>query len=90
MNVIFVVDTGCPYTFMSQSTFAALGYNDAPPQSAALCVHGVSMTVQPSHSHFKDANVLGTDFLVRARCSLVLDFATAKGVLSSDTAGGAM
>jgi hypothetical protein len=43
------------------------------------------MTVQPSHSHFKDVNVLGTDFLVRARCSLMLDFATVEGLL--DKAG---
>ena len=82
VNVIFVVDTGSPYTFMPQSTFAALGYNDALPQSASLRVHGVNMTVLPSRSHFKDVNVLGTDFFVRARCSLMLDYAAAEGVLS--------
>ena len=87
VNVIFLVDTGSPYTFISQSTFVALGYNDSLPRTASLCVHGVNMTVQPSHSHFKDVNVLGTDFLVRARCSLMLDFATAEGLL--DKAGEA-
>ena len=42
---------------------------------------GANITVKPSHSHFKDVNVLGTDFLVRARCSLMLDFANAVGTL---------
>ena len=81
VNVIFLVDTGSPYTFIPQSTFAALGYNDSPPRAASLCVHGVNLTVQPSHSHFKGVNVLGTDFLVRAGCSLMLDFAAAEGLL---------
>ena len=88
LNVIFLVDTGSPYTFISQSTYEALGYSDSLPKAAQLRVHGANITVQPSHSHFKDVNVLGTDFLVRARCSLMLDFANAVGTL--DKSGEAM
>jgi hypothetical protein len=81
VNVVFVVDTGSPYTFLAQSTLQALGYGDTPPRHVPLCVHGVGMTVQASHSRFADANVLGTDFLVRARCMLTLDFSGCEGLL---------
>jgi hypothetical protein len=81
LHVVFLVDTGRPYTFVSQSTFKALRYTDALPRSTSLRVQGVDMTVQPSHSHFADVNVIGTDFLVRARCTLALDFATTGGLL---------
>ena len=81
VNVIFLLDTGSPFTFISQRTYKALGYSDSLPKAAQLRVHGASITVKPSHSHFVDVNVLGTDFLVRARCSLTLDFANAVGTL---------
>jgi hypothetical protein len=79
--VVFLVDTGSPYTFLAQRTFEEFGFLDTLPRRTTLCVHGMDMTVQVSHSHFADVNVLGTDFLVRARCRLTLDFGTTRGLL---------
>ena len=50
VNVIFLLDTGSPYTFISQSTYEALGYSESLPTAAQLRVHGANITVKPSHS----------------------------------------
>jgi hypothetical protein len=83
VSVVFLLETGSPYTFLAQHTLQALGYGDSLPGSMLLNVHGVGVTVHVSRGHFADVNVLGTDFMVRARCTLTLDFASSMGLMAA-------
>ena len=48
VNVIFVVNTGSPYTFCSPAVFSELGVTDTLPKALELSVHGVEVNVSPS------------------------------------------
>ena len=62
INVLFLVNTGSPHTYCSPAVYAALGVTDSLPKALVLNVHGVELSVSPSHGNFTDVNVLGQDF----------------------------
>lgn len=73
-NVIFLIDTGSPKTFLSASTFAAFGVSgDSLVGPSPFVVHGIPLQVRLSHDHFHDINLLGTDFLLS--CSIEVVYA---------------
>ena len=67
VNAIMLVDTASPFTFLTEETFKALGINRQEDQSIAsspcIVINGRPLCVHESKGHFKEVDVLGTDFL---------------------------
>ncbi len=74
VNVFFIVDTGSPHVFISQSTFIALGYSQMAPSQAELIVHGFSHPVFLSVNHFAEVNLIGASFLSKIRGQVQIDY----------------
>lgn len=67
---IMLVDTGSPYTFLTDETFKALGINLEEHQSdqAFLLLNAQRTKAHLSKAHFEEVNVLGTNFLDFVSC----------------------
>ena len=81
-NVIFVVDTGSPYTFISKSTMNAMvGPDSNVPSIIKLEIQGETSMIcylsQPD-KHFADVNLLGMDFLEMKGAHLLTDWSQKK------------
>jgi hypothetical protein len=66
VNVIFLVDSATPYTFLSPLAIdAVLGVDGYAPSSFQALINGKSTQVErsPKQGHFADINVLGMNFL---------------------------
>jgi hypothetical protein len=66
VNAIMLVDTGSPYTFLTDETFKALGINleEQPSDQAFIVLVNAQRTkAHLSKAHFEEVNVLGTNFL---------------------------
>ena len=86
VNVIFLVDTGCPqaYIYICETALNTLGFTDHIPCEfdiqfrSGIFKENMSPLVMPngSQSHFKDVNVLGASFLryASARSELLVDY----------------
>jgi hypothetical protein len=78
-NVIFLVDTGSPVTYLCQEAMEALTlkkYSNLP-QTLFVKIHSekaIQTHISPRDSHFADVNVLGMDFIVKNRVYPRLDF----------------
>jgi hypothetical protein len=80
MNVVFMVDTGSPYTFLSRSAMEAVTGPGADnlPAALRLEIHGNQSMVcymSPPDKHFADINLLGTDFLELNGAQIHVDWA---------------
>jgi hypothetical protein len=66
-NIVFMVDTGSPFTFISKTAMEAMvGSKENIPSLIKLEIQGeVSMLcyLSPPDKHFADVNLLGMDFL---------------------------
>lgn len=74
VNIFFIVDTGCPHTFISSSAFKALGVDGSRP--SYIEINGLKANVEESHSHFKDCCVVGANFLSKHKLILECNYAT--------------
>lgn len=79
INIIFLVDTGSPNTFLSDKAMEALvgkpGCNIGTTMT--VMIHSKRVTnchVSPHDKHFADVNVLGMDFLSKNLLSLSMDY----------------
>jgi hypothetical protein len=72
VNVIFLIDTGSPVSYLSEKAMEALiggnhpGSHHLPPQLPVM-VHSkevIKCYLSPRDKHFADVNVLGMDFLI--------------------------
>lgn len=63
INVVFLVDTGAPATYLRSQTLTALGYTESTPSSAPVRINGLANRVYVSHTHFHNVDVLGQDYL---------------------------
>jgi len=67
INVVFLIDTGSPYTFLSRKAIEALMPTATNlPTMLRLDIHGTPSMVcymSPPSKHFADLNLLGMDFL---------------------------
>ena len=65
LNVIMLVETGSPYTFLTEETLKAIGVQmeDQPSDHVFVFVNGQRVKVGISKAHFKDVDVLGTNFM---------------------------
>ena len=77
-NIVFMVDTGSPYTFISKVAMEAMvGTSVNLPSIIKLDIHGeVSMIcyLSPPDKHFADVNLLGMDFLEMKGAQIVTDW----------------
>jgi hypothetical protein len=78
INIIFLVDTQSPVTYLSAAAYKALsGKESIIPESLhiQIQVEDVLMTfLSPKNSHFSDVNVLGMDFLAEQGLSIITHF----------------
>ncbi|KAJ1340341.1 hypothetical protein BSLG_005043 [Batrachochytrium salamandrivorans] len=78
VNIIFLIDTGSPVTYICQEAMEALIGKDSPlPQAMYAKIHSekaIEVHLSPKGSHFADVNVLGMDFIVKNRVYPRLDF----------------
>jgi hypothetical protein len=76
INVFFIIDTASPHTYLCTSAMQALGFKDDVPASTMIQCHGVFVQacLSPPAGRFSDVNVLGANFMRRARARLVADF----------------
>ena len=77
-NVVFMVDTGSPYTFLSKSAMEAMvGLGGNVPAMLRVEIHGDQSMVcylSPSDKSFADVNLLGMDFLEMKGAQIVTDW----------------
>ena len=78
-NVVFMVDTGSPYTFLSRAAMSALvGPGKNVPRMMRLEIHGNPQSLvcylSPPDKHFAEINLLGMDWLEMMRVQLDVDW----------------
>jgi hypothetical protein len=87
INVLFVIDTASPNTFLSAAAIRALDGMDGNgdiPDSLNVDIqikNSIRVSLSPLNSRFSDVNVLGIDYLMENRMFPVLDFTTKKFLL---------
>ena len=77
-NIVFLIDTGSPVTYLCQEAMESLIGKDCNlPQTLFVKIHSgkaILTHLSPKDSHFSDVNVLGMDFIVENRIYPRLDF----------------
>ena len=83
MRVVFLCDTGAPVTTLAARTCDYLleGAETSVP-SVAIILNGVRHKVHASGEHFKDINILGSDFLSDTESTLNVDYVKQTACLS--------
>ena len=84
-----LLDTGAPGTLLCAATMEKLGLTDVVPRSAKVVLHGCPLSVNLSHSHFVDNDVLGADWLSAARARVAIDYAELRVVVEGSVSGAA-
>jgi hypothetical protein len=79
VNIIFMVDTGSPVSYLSASAMEALIGNPGShiPQHLVVKIHSeivIRCNLSPPDKHFADVSVLGMDFLSKNHLSLSMDY----------------
>lgn len=87
VNVLFLLDTGAPSSFLRMDTLTALGFVDFIPSTANVFVQGVKVSVGVSHGHFHNVDLLGQDFLFRVGAKLTVDYADLSCIIESSVRG---
>jgi hypothetical protein len=87
VNIVFLVDTGSPVSYLSQPALEALiGNCESMPRMLYVLVnneHAVECHISPSGSHFEDVNVLGMDFISVNGLSLVMNWVSKTFVMQT-------
>lgn len=78
LNVIFLIDTGSPSTYICAKALEAFDIKDIIPQDIKIKINGTDhvANLSPVTSHFSDINVIGTDFMRFLEAKLIADFET--------------
>lgn len=73
--VIFIVDPGSPYTYLSEEVFRAFNV-EAPAIDMVVLLNGrrTVVGVSPADSHFASLNVLGADAMAATNSRLTIDY----------------
>lgn len=79
--VLFLLDTGSPYTYLMPDTYEQIGFSDAIPAITQVSINGVSLSVSPSHGHFHNINLLGQNFMKAAQLDVQLDYVRGRVIL---------
>lgn len=76
-HVHFLIDTGSPFTYLCDEVLQSFGKTVSNPHNPfSVHVNGMPVLVllSPENRHFKDINILGTDFMKTFKCVLKVDF----------------
>jgi len=74
-EVPFMYDSGSPITLLSKDTLQKLGHMESIPAETKVIINGTAMLVQlASQTRLEGINVLGADFMGRARAVAELDY----------------
>jgi len=81
INVIFLIGTGSPISYLSEKSMNALIGKPGShlPEQLQVLVHSkevIKCYLSPRNSHFADVNVLGMDFLVENKLTLKVNCRT--------------
>lgn len=71
-NVVFIVDTGSPKTYISEHVFASYDQPAEEYETAVLNGHEMIIFLSPKKLHFADVNVLGASFLMQVKARLLI------------------
>ena len=79
INIIFLIDTGSPNTFLSEKAMEALvgkpGCNIGSIMDVGIqSLKNIECHLSPHDKHFVDVNVLGADFLVENGLTLKANY----------------
>ena len=77
INVVFLIDTACPFTFLSKNVMETLVPDQPASSKLALHIQSnklISCHLSPPRSQFADVNVLGCDFFDVNNLSLIANF----------------
>lgn len=74
VNVLFLLDTGSPATFLRKDTLNALGHEESIPEDSHVLIEGRGCLVRPSVRHYENVDLLGQDFLDKADALLTVDY----------------
>ena len=83
-HVHFLVDTGSPFTYVCNEVLQSFNKTVSNPHNPfRLDINGMPLLVlqSPEDKHFKDINILGTDFMKTFGCVLTVDFDKEKASL---------
>ena len=86
INVVFLVVTGSPYSYLSEKAMKALFPDRATtPRMEGVQVQGDAVIeCYLSGGHFADVNILGMDFLCKFRLSVAIDHSQSLFRLTQD------
>ena len=76
-HVHFLVDTGSPFTYICDEGLQSFGKTVSNPNNPfTVHINGKPILVlqSPEDKHFKDINLLGTDYMKTYLCMLAVDF----------------
>jgi hypothetical protein len=78
VNIIFLIDTGSPVSYLSEQAFKTLLFPDSHiPQSINVMIQTervIECHLSPKDKHFADVNVLGMDFMVKNHLSILVNY----------------
>jgi hypothetical protein len=63
MIVPFLIDTACPYCFMSRNALVKFGIDDFKYVVMDAAINGTCVSVYESSGHFEDVCILGAGYL---------------------------
>ena len=81
-NIVFLVDSSSPHLYLCDKAMEALGFSDHIPKSFDIVFNGMSYPADISPKllpdgragNFQDINLIGSNFLSKAHCTVVLDY----------------
>ena len=76
-HVHFLIDTGSPSTYICDEVLQSFGKTVSNPHNPfSVHINGKPILAlqSPENMHFKDINILGTDFMKTFKCVLTVDF----------------
>ncbi|KAL7273484.1 hypothetical protein RUND412_003659 [Rhizina undulata] len=78
--LFFILDSGSPYTYISREAGKIFGIEENSDMETAVTIGGYPKEIRlsPAHSHFPEANVLGTEFCRVNRVRIWQDYANCK------------
>lgn len=74
VNLMFLVDTGSPNTYIRKDSLIALGHTESIPSATLVEINGIGLTVYPSQGHFVNVDLLGQDFFISFGGMLNIDY----------------
>lgn len=80
INIVFLLDTASPCTYICEEAMKKLGFHDHIPSVFTIDVGGIrgrhEAVMSGKDGHFSDLNLIGATFLSRIMAKVTLDYET--------------